>query len=410
MNFLLLTIGSHGDVHPFIGLARALAARGHQVRVAANELYASTVQKAGVGFIELGKSEDFYRWARNPDVWHPTRGSRVVFTAINETIRQVYDIVQREAQPGTRMVASSLCLGARIAAERFGLDLTMAHLSPICVRSVERMPRVPGPLDLNWLPRSMRKIFWSAADRFFVDPMLAPGVNELRRELQLPPVRSIVGSYWHSPKLTIGLWPEWFFPRQSDYPDCVKLTGFPLYDESEQASIDPELDHWLSDGTPPIAFTPGSAMLFGQTFFATAVEACQRLNRRGILLTRHAEQIPHDLPANVRHVPFIPFGQLLRRCSAVVHHGGIGSTAQSLATGCPQLIMPMSHDQFDNAGVCKTLGVGDSLGRRWFTPGRVAKKLQRLIGDPQVRASCVTIVQKAKATDGLKATCDLLER
>ena len=111
-------------------------------------------------------------------------------------------------------------------------------------------------------------------------------------------------------------------------------------------------------GEPPIVFTPGSAMYHGQDFFRASVEACKQLNRRGILLTRHAEQIPADLPATIRHFSYAPFSLLLPRAAALVHHGGIGTSAQAMAAGCRQLITPFAHDQFDNADRLRRLGEG----------------------------------------------------
>ena len=87
---------------------------------------------------------------------------------------------------------------------------------------------------------------------------------------------------------------------------------------------------WLDAGEPPIAFTAGSAMVHAREFFAASIEACESLNRRGLVLTRFGDQLPRELPPSVKHVEYAPFGSLLPRCAALVHHGGIGTTAQAL--------------------------------------------------------------------------------
>ncbi len=107
-----------------------------------------------------------------------------------------------------------------------------------------------------------------------------------------------------------------------------------------------------------LVFTPGSANLFGRSFFDAAVGACQQLGRRGILLTRFAEQLPPSLPSGVVHFDFVPLSLLLPRCAAFVNHGGIGSVSQAMAAGIPQLMMPLAHDQIDNAARIARLGVG----------------------------------------------------
>jgi UDP:flavonoid glycosyltransferase YjiC (YdhE family) len=288
--------------------------------------------------------------------------------------------------------------------------MATVHLAPICIRSAVRMPTLPNAFDLNWLPMFLRTKLWEGADRFYLDPMICPVLNEFRATIDLPPVERVQQGWWHSPHLTIGLWPEWFFPAQPDYPEQVRLAGFPLYDESDHQSLDPELEQWLSAGDAPIAFTPGSAMLFGQRFFRTAVAACERVGRRGLLLTRNSEQIPSGLPAGVRHVPFAPFGTLLPHCSAIVHHGGIGTTAQGLRAGIPQLIMPMAHDQFDNAAICRRLGVGRAISVRRFKPRRVGNILRDLLSSQEVSRAAAEVKAKAVADRPLQAVCDLLER
>jgi UDP:flavonoid glycosyltransferase YjiC (YdhE family) len=182
-----------------------------------------------------------------------------------------------------------------------------------------------------------------------------------------------------------------------------------MWDERGVTALPPGLDEFLAGGEPPIAFTPGSAMLFGQSFFAAAADACRRLGRRGLLLTRFAEQIPTDLPPGVIHVPFAPFSQLLPRCAALVHHGGIGTTSQGLAAGVPQLVMPMSHDQPDNAERVKRLGVGDWLSVSAFRGAAVARKLRALIGSADVMARCREVAGRFAGANPIERTCELIE-
>ena len=151
-------------------------------------------------------------------------------------------------------------------------------------------------------------------------------------------------------------------------------------------------------------------MRFGHDFFAAAASACQRLQRRGILLTRYPEQLPDALPPGVLHVGYAPFSQLLPHAAALVHHGGIGTTSQSLAAGVAQLVMPMAHDQFDNAQHVRQLGVGDWLPRRRFTAARVAARLQHLLTDSGVAQATRAAASQLKQTpDGCAAAADAIE-
>ena len=131
-------------------------------------------------------------------------------------------------------------------------------------------------------------------------------------------------------------------------------------------------------------------MLFGHRFFAESVAACARLNRRGILLSMNAQHIPRELPTSIIHVDYAPFSALLPRVAALVHHGGIGTTAQALRAGVSQLIMPLSHDQFDNATRVVKMNAGLEIPLRRYRAGAVAKTLAKLLESREIRTGCAT--------------------
>ena len=411
MNALLIALGSHGDVHPFVGIGRRLAARGHAVAVAANAYFRPLIESAGLEFIELGTAQEYKTLATNPDLWHPTRGPRAVFEGTARYLRPIHDCAAEfSRRPDSIIAASSLALGARIAQDHLRIPMATVHLSPSIFQSVHELP---GFLPFSALPRrlpvAVARAIWWALNRF-VDRFVVPSVNALRAEFGLPPVRDIIKSYWHSPQLVIGLFPDWFGRPQPDWPAQTVLTGFPLYDEPEITPIDAELDRFIDAGdSPPIAFTPGSAMWNAHQFFEESVEACERLRRRGILLTRHRDHLPERLPPGVIHVEYAPFSRLLPRCAAVVHHGGIGSSAQALAAGVPQLVTPFTHDQPDNAARLKRLGVAEVIPARKYKAKRIVPALRRLLDSPDVARACREVRAKFEGVDPLERTCDLIE-
>jgi UDP:flavonoid glycosyltransferase YjiC (YdhE family) len=145
-------------------------------------------------------------------------------------------------------------------------------------------------------------------------------------------------------------------------------------------------------------------------FFDASIEACVRLKRRGLLLTRHRDHLPDTLPPGVIHVHYAPFSQLLPRCAAVVHHGGIGSSAQSLASGIPQLVTPFAHDQPDNADRLRRLGVAAVIPCGRYKPSRIAPALQTLVDSPIVSQACRAVQSRFAGIDPLEKTCDVIEQ
>ena len=412
MRFLLLTLGSYGDVHPFVGIGHRLRGRGHDVTLLTNDHFRPLAESHGLGFTALGTREEYEAITGNSDMWHGRKAGLLVVQALAGFLRDSYAALDRLMDDETVIAASTLGLAARVVHERRGTPTATVHLSPFVFRSLIDPPRLPGvPPILQYLPAFAGRRFWEGADRHVLDPMLAPTVNALRAELGLPgEVSGIMGDYWHAPQRVLAMWPAWFAPPPGDWPAQVRLCGFPLYDERETApDWSPELAAWLDTGPPPVAFTPGSAMRFGERFFHAAIEACRRLGLRGLLLSRHDEHVPQTLPASVRHERFVPFSRLLPRCRALVHHGGIGTLSQALAAGLPQVVTAMAHDQPDNAVRLKRLGLGDWLHAGRMTGRRLARVLGQVLDDPRVAGRCREAANRLERDDALKTVCDELE-
>jgi len=411
LTVILTPLGSAGDVHPLIGLALRLRSRGHRPIVVTNPYFEPLARRLNLEFIPLGTVEEFDLVTHHPDLWHPFRGFRLVAQyAMLGTMRIIYDAIrQRQVAGETVVVAPATALGARLGQESLGVPLVSLHLQPAVLRSLQDTPSLPPLWTGPRVPPWFKRFQFYATDKLLIDPILAGEVNAFRAELGLPPVRRLLDVWWHSPQRVVGMFPQWFAPIQPDWPTQTTLADFPLWDEAETREVPAELERFLGSGPPPIVFTPGSAMRQGKQFFAAALEACGRLNRRALLLTRYREQLPASLPRGIEHFDYIPFSQVLPRAAAVVHHGGIGTVAQALAAGTPQLIMPMSHDQPDNAARVARLGVGSILGPKRFRGAAVAAALEKMLDNSDLRQRCSEYAAHLSARDGLERAADTVE-
>ena len=410
LQVIIVGLGSAGDVHPNVGLALALRERGHRVLLIAASVFRPLAERTGLEFVGIGTDEEHYATLRDPDLWHPFRSFPVVARRlIVPSVRPVYETIQKRMEASRTVVAApGLAFGARIAHEKLGVPLATVHLQPIMLRSAIAPGCFGFPDILRVLPRALRKLYYRAADRYLIDPLLAEETNAFRAELGLPPVRRFFDGWIHSPQLVIGLFPDWFAPPPPDWPPHVALTGFPLWDEGEVWEPSAEMEGFLAAGDAPIVFTAGSAMMHASDFFRVATEVCRMSGRRGLLLTKFPEQLPSLLPAEVRHFDYVPFSALLPRAAAFVHHGGIGTTAQALAAGVPQLVVPAAHDQPDNAVRIRSLGVGDFLTPKSFHTKNVLECLDRLAA-PGVQENCRRRAQEIARQKPLESACRLIE-
>jgi len=409
-HFLLTPVGSSGDVHPFVGIGRGLRARGHDVSLLTSEPFRAVSERAGLRFIGTHSEEEFTRLTKHPDLWHSRRGLTLVLRSLASVMRADYTRVADAYEPGrTVLVGHALSFATRMFEEVHGAPAATVHLAPSIFRSDHQQPASTPGVDVSGLPLWMKRSMWWLVDRWFLDPNIVPEINRWRAELGVAPVSRIFKDWLHAPRRVIGLFPEWFAPVQPDWPSQLRLTGFPLYDESDAHPLSADLQAFLDRGSPPIVFTPGSANRAAAQFFAAAVDATRRLGRRALFLTPYPEQLPATLGADVRHEPYVPFSQVLPRCAAFVHHGGIGTCAQGLAAGLPQLTMPLGFDQPDNTTRLWRLGVARWVRPPRFNGERVAAELAGLLGDARVVERCAHWARELRRSDPLAETCSVLE-
>lgn len=410
--FIISAIGSYGDVHPMIGLGAALARRGHRVKLITNPYFADLVHDAGLELLPIGTREQYLELTLHPDLWHPMRGVKLVLAhAAGGFLRPIYELVAEHYEPGeTVLCAHALDLGSRVAAEELRLPLAAVDFAPGIIWSVHDSPRIKGAFSGPRVPQWLKRLQYWASDRLFVLPLVDTQLNGLRRELGLAPVRRVFGEFMHDCDLMLGMFPDWFGPPQPDWPPNTKLVGFPLWDANAAAELSHDVREFLASGDAPIAFSPGSANREAHQFFEAAVEACQRIGRRGILLTKYAEQLPAKLPPSVRHFGFVPLSRLVPHTAAMVHHGGIGSCAQGLAAGVPQLVRPMAFDQFDNSRRLVRLGVAEEISVKAFRGPAIAAALQRLLSSAEVASNCRVLAARCDGPASLTAACVALEQ
>ena len=364
------------------------------------------VGKYGLEFESLGTEADFKACVSNADLWHPQRSFRHVFQSLCPVLKQQYQIHAERADSGDLIgITNCFGLGAYVAQDKLNVPVITLNLQPAVVWSDNEPPSLPGLFGPRWLKSFLFRI----GERFAIDAIVCPFLNEWRRELDLPPVNKIA-RWWNSQFGVLCMFPDWYAKPQSDWPSNLMQTDFPLWNDRSEEPLPVEVEQFLNDGSPPVVFTPGSANLHGEAFFRAAVQACQTLNRRGILLTEYAESLPAGLPASVAHFPYVPLDRLLSRSAAFVHHGGIGSVSQAMLAGIPQVIMPLAHDQFDNAERIKRLGIGDSLAVQRFTGPRLARVLKPLLDSSAVAHACKQIATRLAGRNGLQLSADAIEK
>lgn len=405
LRILIVPFGAAGDVHPLVGLGLALRERGHDVTVVTHGWFEPLVRRSGLGYLGYAGAEEFLALTSVPGTAHVAKAFRLmVERAILPLVPRLFALLREAHEPGrTVVVAQPLAFAARIAQEALGVPLATVHLHPFFLRSACDPLLFPAHA-----PRPVKRIVHRAIDAL-VDRRIGRELNAFRAGLGLAPVRRIALHWWNSPDLVLALFPAWLAPRQPDWPARTLQTGFVLFDESGVTRAPEGLGGFLDAGAPPVVFAAPSWMRHGQRFFEVAVEACRLSGRRGILLTRFPEQLPARLPDAVRHFDFVPYGALLPRAAALVHHGGMGNLACALAAGIPQLVSPIHLDHPHNAALAWELGVAVRLGPRSWRAAEVARALDSLLGSARVAERCRDLAKRVDPPSALANACSGIE-
>ncbi|MEK6701871.1 MAG: glycosyltransferase [Planctomycetota bacterium] len=419
MRVLLASVGSHGDINPFIAIGRALAARGHDAVLMANPYYKGQIEEAGAGlrFAPMGEFLDLKLLHQShPDIMHPRKGFWAVLGMIRDGARDAFTSITEMATGGwvpDVIVHHHICLGAAWAAERLGVARAATVLAPAMW-----LAHADTSCMYSWMPLKQAAVFrWLmlAAARPAMRLLIDRPLHSVRRELGLPPARNLYVSATLEGELNLGMWSptlrEPFGIAGGDPPEGV-VCGFPWHDRhDEQESSSDEVERFLKEGEPPILFSLGTAAVHvAGDFYQSAADACAILGRRGLLLVGPGRLPPARMPEGTRAFEYVPFSRVMPRCAVNVHHGGIGSTGQGMRAGRPTVVIPHAHDQFDNAARLKRHGLSATLRRPKVTPASLAMAIRSVLDDPKASERAALVARRLADEDGALRAAIEIER
>ena len=387
MNVIVIALGSAGDVHPLLAIAGTLVTRGHHVNVFANPVFQPLVHRCGAEFIPLGTTAGYLQAMRDPLLWDPRTSLERSWALVSSHLRQVFDLVTARLDSHTVVLGSRWAFSGRLAQEKFGVPYVSVQASASTILSAHAPPVYRGYRLPGRLPAAIKSGAIVLAERFVLDRLMGPALNALRRDLGLPAIQRILSRWSHSPDGVLGLFPDWFAPPQADWPTPMHVTGFPLFDAGDHQPMDDELVTFLDRGDAPIIIAPGSNASDGRAFVAASLAAATGMRRRAVLMGIGPEHYP-GLPAEVLARRHLPLQSLLPHAAALVHRGGISTSALALAAGVPQLVAPCAHDQFDNTERLLRLGVARSW-RPTSGPAPLCRTLHALFADDLIRKRCM---------------------
>ncbi|MEW5978104.1 MAG: glycosyltransferase [Acidobacteriota bacterium] len=413
---VMTCFGSFGDVNPYMGLALGLRQRGYATTIATSEYYRSVVEREQIEFHAVRPDVEPQNGELLRRVMDAKRGTEVILRELLfPAIRDSYADLVTVADGADLLISHPVAFAGPLVAEKLKLRWISTVLAPISFFSAHDLPVFPvfpqavvlrklGLPVTRWLTGMAKRM-----TRGWSDPL-----RRLRTELGLPPGKDPIFEGQFSSRLTLALFSRLLAKPQPDWPPHVRVTGHVFYDRSISGDgLTPELTRFLDAGPAPVVFTLGSSAVGAAgNFYQVSLEAVRRLGCRAILMIGdHDQNRPREpIPETVAITSRAPFSLLFPRAAAIVHQGGVGTTAQALQSGHPMLVVPFAHDQPDNAFRVKNLGVARILYPRQYRAAKVVEELKRLLGNSHYARQARKVADEVRAEDGLGQACTEIEK
>jgi UDP:flavonoid glycosyltransferase YjiC (YdhE family) len=413
MKFALTCYGTRGDVEPCAAIGRELLRRGHEVRMAVPPDLVGFAESAGLAAVAYGpdgramldaqrnfwgdffgnfwRIQDLRRlWG---ELWEPVIR---YWAEISTTLTSLAD--------GADLLLTGMIgeLAAANVAEYYDIPLATLHIFPIRANG-QLLPFLPSPLGRSAMTVS-EWLVWRVTKRL---------EDAQRRELGLPKATG------PSPRritergsLEIQAYDEVCFPGLA--AEWAKWDGQRPFVGALTMELptdaDDEVASWIAAGTPPIFFGFGSMPVESPAdALAMISAACAELAERALIGSAETDfgHVPHL--EHVKVVGTINYGAAFPACRAVVHHGGVGTTAASLRAGVPTLIIPTWGDQRFWGAQVKRLKVGTAQRLSTTTQQSLVADLRRILAPQYVTRAREIATRMTKPADSVAAAADLLE-
>ncbi|GAA2183938.1 glycosyltransferase [Brooklawnia cerclae] len=412
---LLVGFGTRGDVAPLIELAKAASGCGITPRLAVGTDSTEFAAEAGCEVIDLGV--DITRLMAGPlgdawiraSRWGPYPSARAVRAFVGACLPRIVTVLRERHRPGEALVTglATFGIGAALADERGVMHVSalFAPLTPSTQAASTMQPIVSGNHRANRLA-GMLAARYSAG-------LALPATNLVRHDLGLRPwsLDDYVTALVDAPTL-YGVSPH-LLPPDPGWPDRVVVTGHWLAG-AEHPTPPGGLEDFLEDH--PGAVYVGVGSMPSSDGYGLVAEALARSGRPGVVARNLVPELPSGDHTPVGHPGLFVVGEvshqwLFPRMSALVHHGGAGTTHQGVRAGVPATATPVLGDQPYWGRRLADLGVGlPPVPRHRLTPARLARIIAETASRPGLRERAQSLADALRSERGAEAAAATLSR
>ena len=410
--------GTKGDIFPLIAMALELSERGFRAVFLTNEHHRDLVESNGVQFLSTGNKKDYIAVHGDDRIWNPKNDVlEIAFDPLlKTTISLSYKLTIEQFNKTTNLAVVGTfpsINGATMAADALAIPHITLTLAPRYVPSFVEPPAPIRWIVPRWIPKSLGKrltagILW-ASDKRVERKEYFRKLNEMRLSRNVMPVTTpLVKFAFPQHHLQIALFPGWYGMRAPDWPTNLHATGFPKFSQVDQDAR-ATVDKFIRAYGSPLVFTTGTGVQDATKLFSEGKKICENLDVPGLFVGKVENRSEYGTEGFL-HLDYVDFKRILPSCLAIVHHGGIGTLAEAVRAAIPQLVRPLTFDQFDNADRVHRLGLGTFVMPKHFHEKKVTPIIRRLISHRKTGGFIDEYAALANDDEGIPRACDLVEK
>jgi rhamnosyltransferase subunit B len=408
LKIIMYALGTGGDIDPMVGVGIELQRRGFAITFLSNDYFKPRILAAGFEFISVGTIEQYHK-GNTAAAWERENRTDSFEYYHAPAFEPAFGYVKSLSNKNTLLVVLGEDNGARTAAEQFHIPFIKIILSPNMIFSAFNPPApmcwaIPSGIPrfiVRFLLRRNRKTRFK---NFCKMPHTAD-YRATRKRLQCP----LIFETESKALLQIGFFPEWFGMRAKDWPENIKLVGFPLQNRAS-LNIRSEFDLLIERQGAPIIFTSGTGVKDVEDLFKEGRKICEQLQVPGLFVGGNIGVEFLQGSSLCTHMDYIDFEYALPKALAIIHHGGIGTTAQAIKAGIPQLIRPLKYDQPDNANRIYKLGLGTYVMPERFKIEQVAPMISNMLQKAKSSKALRHYAVDVNNSSAIIDACDLIEK
>jgi UDP:flavonoid glycosyltransferase YjiC (YdhE family) len=395
MKTCILTIGTLGDVVPYIALGRGLKETGFEVTIATLTEFGPVIQKHGLQHAAL--RGDFLKAAQEAQIMSSGSPRQNPFQLIRQYTEMAKDTLQDQwesARSTEVFIYNPAAIGVEHIVEKLGVPAFAAFPAPLYSPTKE----FPSPFfpfhNLGPFNRLSHRLFANLGTAIYRKP-----VNTWRRDvLGLPAAKN---KKHGRPLLKLCAYSEAVVPRPADWDESSVVTGYWFLDAPQDWQPDEALVNFLQNGPKPVYVGFGSMSMFGGIDMTSIlIDALKLTGQRAVLLgSRSDTSLASE---GIIYVKDVPHDWLFPQMAAVVHHGGAGTTGASLRAGKPMVVCPFVGDQTFWGRRVAALGVGPApIPRGKLTAVSLADAIQKVLNDGEMHEHAAALGEIIRAEDGV---------